>query len=459
MRSACAILVVVLAAVASGCSVFYEDTTPPDGTSTPLRLPPPPAVPTPAPFSFVDASWDPVSTLSVFVQELDRTSGRVVVNGVDTTPAVEPFTFAWGDGSTAKGWFPLEHTYADLGRSYTVTVTALYGSGQRGTAEARVRFADPDLSLISFHDEVRVEIPSQPISLRSGFYSVPDDLKAFDDSNFTVTSRFAVEYVLSIAAWIQCEFANGGVCTNDGTFRQVVLRDADFAGMYSLWYTDPVAFAAADYAFRGDPQYSSFFHEMGHNVALNTPANFRFGGKIDGRANAIYSETMAQIFQHATAFEIINNAETYGLWDALRDDIIDNAMAIYDGAGDTYRSYVSRGCPFDSWNDPAPDDDANVFDTFVTISFVFCQHAEQAGGFREPLKRMMRLLQTFDESMQVKYSQFANSPDAETFRATLMVAAMSYAFTTDLRSEFRSLGFPISDEEYDTLIAQARSSY
>ncbi|MBC8424286.1 hypothetical protein H8E07_09205 [bacterium] len=43
---------------------------------------------------------------------------------------------------------------------------------------------------------------------------------------------------------------------------------------------------------------------MGHNATLNFPAVHDYGGKIDGYVNAIYSETMAQIFQYATAYEL-----------------------------------------------------------------------------------------------------------------------------------------------------------
>jgi hypothetical protein len=118
----------------------------------------------------------------------------------------------------------------------------------------------------------------------------------------TPASRATVEYVLSVAAWIQCEFTNGDVYAPDGNFQQVVLRDADFGGMYSIWFTPPPGFAAGDYAFQGSPEDSSLFHEMGHNFTLNSPVEFCYGGKIDGWANAIFSETMAQIFAHATAF-------------------------------------------------------------------------------------------------------------------------------------------------------------
>jgi hypothetical protein len=37
-----------------------------------------------------------------------------------------------------------------------------------------------------------------------------------------------------------------------------------------------------------------------------------------------------------------------------------------------------------------------------------------------------------------------------------MVAALSYAFSQDLRAEFRKLNFPISDSDYSTLLSRAR---
>ena len=80
--------------------------------------------------------------------------------------------------------------------------------------------------------------------------------------------------MLSAAAAIQNDLANSNVCLVDGGFRQCVLRDPAAGGMYSIWYSSPVAFGSADYAFQGTPGYSSFFHEMGHNVTLNFPAGY-----------------------------------------------------------------------------------------------------------------------------------------------------------------------------------------
>jgi len=196
---------------------------------------------------------------------------------------------------------------------------------------------------------------------------------------------------------------------------------------------------------------------MGHNVTLNSPAGFYYGGKIDGCANAIFSETMAQIFQHATAFCILNDYQTYGLDEDLVADIKDSALSSMSIVRNSYESYLSGGKHFFSWNNPLTPED-ETFNTFMTIAYKFFEHAENnSSGYRAPLKRMMALLQTFDEDMRVRYDQQNNTEAAATFRSTLMVVALSYAFETDLRLEFRTLNFPITDPVYDELYRKASS--
>jgi hypothetical protein len=68
---------------------------------------------------------------------------------------------------------------------------------------------------------------------------------------------------------------------------------------------------------------------------------------------------------------------------------------------------------------------------------------------------MMQLLGKFDDDMWGQYAQDEDTPDADTFRATLMVAAESYAFGMDLRPEFDALNFPLDDDIVDDLIAAA----
>jgi hypothetical protein len=63
---------------------------------------------------------------------------------------------------------------------------------------------------------------------------------------------------------------------------------------------------------------------------------------------------------------------------------------------------------------------------------------------------MMRLLQTFNASDHARYQR----PDEDAFRATFMVAAMSYGFDRDLRQRFRDLAFAIDDAVYDEMMAR-----
>jgi len=451
-RAFALVLVGVCASVATlSCIAPIVPGPEPEPSST-LAIPSPPAVPRNATFSFETADIELSATLAVGVQEIDRITGRVVISGVDTAQPSIPFTFAWGDGIQDAGWFPMTHTYADTARDYEATVTAHYGAGRVGKEVVTISFVTPEMHPVAIPEEVGVTVPTNLVPLSSRVYASPTGLSVFGDNFLTSASRSTVEYVLSVAAWIQCAFANGDVYAPDGVFQQVVLRDADFGGMYSIWFTTPPSFAAGDYAFQGSPEYSSLFHEMGHNVTLNSPAAFCYGGKIDGWANAIFSETMAQIFAHATAYEIINCSSVYGLDTTTTASVRRSSVASYRFLRSRYNSYVAEGKRFSSWNDSGTSVD-ETFDTFMVLGYVFCEQAEQAGrGYREPLQRMMTLLQTFDAPMQDAYSPGENSPAAEAYRATLMVAALSYAFDQDLRPRFRELSFPVSDEIYASLI-------
>ena len=283
-------------------------------------------------------------------------------------------------------------------------------------------------------------------------YIPPQDLTGFDDAFFTTMPRETIEYILSCIAAIEYDFVNDNVFMYKDGFNQVMLRDPDFPGMYSLWYTIPVAFGVADYGFQGSIQYSSFFHEMGHNFTLNTPGGYYYGGKIDGNANAIFSESMAQIFQHAAAYELVNNHDEYGLGDDLSVEIGLSAKSSINIVRTAYERYIASGMPFASWNDPGTPMD-ETFDTFMTIAYVFFSHAETDGlEYRIPAKNMMDFLQIFDTEMEIKYDRLNNSPEADAFRATLLVTALSYGFSLDLRSEFQALNFPVSDDEFDYLV-------
>ena len=402
-------------------------------------------------------------TLQLWVQSVNAQTGQVVLNGVDTRSLTEAFTCDFGDGTTSKGWFPQKHTYADTSRNYVVKVMSHYTDGSIDRAEVLVRFVGPSVHPLAVPDHLAVTIPDRSgvLASRMPGYRPSSRLTPMQAHCFDVVPREVIEYVLSLAAVIQIDLANGDVLSPDGNFGQIVLWDPALqgGGMYSLWYTTPVSFAASCDAMKGIVAYSSFFHEMGHNVTLNFPRDHHYGGKIDGNANAIYSETMAQIFQHATAYEMLNHADAYGLSEDLAYDIAENATATFTVVRDAHTRYLHRDVEdrFSSWNNPnTPHDE--TFDTFMTLAYKFIEHAELANeGFRVPVQRLCRFLGCFDSQWRAQFSQHQNSSFAESFRATLMVAALSYAAETDLREEFKGLSFPIDDATFEDLTGHAQS--
>lgn len=406
-------------------------------------------------FDFKRQLFGTPSTLSVNLQSVNGSTGQIVANGADSQCPTTAFTWNWGDGTTSSGFFPQDHTYTDLTKNYIVEVTSHYTDGSTDKTQTQARFVAPVISPVALPSNVAVTIPTTDITLTSRMPGyVPPALTHFDNSHFGVVPRSTVEYVLTSAASIQKNFANGNMANVGGGFQQVVLRDSALSGggMYSLWYTDPVSFGAAGAAVNGSIQYSSFMHEMGHNFTLNSPGDYYYGGKIDGSANAIFSESMAQIFQHATAYEIINNAGDYGLSEDLVFDIKNSATSSMSIVRNAYKNYVDSGKNFYSWNDPGTPQD-ETFGTFMTIAYKFFEQAENSGnGYGIPLKRMMELLQLFDEDMMNSYDHLNDNIAADTFRSTLMVSAMSYGFSTDMRPEFEALNFPIDDTTYDKLM-------
>jgi hypothetical protein len=410
-------------------------------------------------FNFKKYLFDSLSTLSLYVDSINTGTGYVNVNGGDSRCPTNPFDWYWGDGNYSSGFFPLSHTYGNTEINYIVKVIANYSSGWKDTAELLIRFVPPSISPITLSDTISVYIPDHAISLGSRPFPGygPPSLAFFDNSFFTAIPRSSLEYILSVAADIQMDFVNHDTYLFESKFEQYMLRDSLFGGAYSLWFSNPVAFGVGDVFMRGNIGYSSLFHEMGHNISLNTPGTFYFGGRIDGNANAIFSETMAQIFQHATGYVLINNYLDYGLSEDIMSDIKQQVIQTINFVRFKYEEYCNSGYPYSSWNDPATPED-ETFLTFMTIAYKFFEHAENSGkGYLVPLKRMMTFLQGFCQNWSDSYDHNYNTAAADSFRATLFVKALSDAFQTDLRSEFRDLDFPVSNQIYDALPVELES--
>jgi ELWxxDGT repeat protein len=392
-------------------------------------------------------------TLAASLQTKNASTGEVAVNGVDNQAPQEGFTFIWGDGSSGNGFFPGTHTYSDKSRNYVISVVANYPNNKKDTVKILVDFVPLSIDPIGLDPMTRVFIPGSPFSFDGTRLYQPPSLTEFSDNAFTSFTRSQTEYILSIASSIGYDFVNHDAFLHNGKFEQFMLRDPVFAGAYSIWYTNPVGFGVNDsFLSGGDIDFSSLTHEMGHNYTLNVPANFYYGGRIDGNGNAIFSESMANMFAHAVGYQLLNSAEGYGLGEdvhfRLQTKFINSAKVIRMA----YDRYLANNKPFASWNDPdtGPDE---TFDTFMTIAFKFMEHAETENqGYREPFKRMIALLQQFNTDLAAQYDQQHNTAAADAFRATLMVAALSNAFDTDLRQEFIDLNFPINDDVFTTLI-------
>ena len=263
--------------------------------------------------------------------------------------------------------------------------------------------------------------------------------------------RSTVEYVLSVAAQLQLDFVNRDVLRIEDSFNQLILLDPGFGGAVSLWYTTPPSLAGGEYLFKDSIKYSSFFHEMGHNFTLNNPSRYNYGGKSDGNGNAILSESIAQIFQHVTAAEIIDRGGEFGIPEDIVLDVALDAENSMRSLKSHYEAYRSSGMRFSAWNDPDTPH-YETFGTFMTIGYKFFELAERQNmDYVASLKRMMSLLQTFDAESHELYDQRHDSLEGAMFRSTLMVTSLSCAFELDLRNEFRALHFPIDDYIYRRL--------
>jgi hypothetical protein len=377
--------------------------------------------------------------------------GRTVrIEGADSARVIEAFRFDWGDGRTSEGWFPATHTYAEADRNYPVTVTASYPTGTH-TARTEARFLPPRYEFRRVESVPRrVSIPREMVELATTMpgYDPSDGVTCFRDEEITPIPREVIEYVLDVGHHLQMDLCNRDVA-RPATRRVVVLKQTGLAGCASLWYSDPVAMACHPCYLRDDVGFSSLLHELAHNLTLNSPAKYRFGGKTDGPMNTIVSETLANIFQHATIHEILNTPGHYGLSEDVCRALEESGVQSIAVVREAHRAYRADPDRYTTYDDPDTERD-DTFDTFLTVAYVFCDLAERRGEYRGPLKRMMRLLQTFSGSDHARFQQRENEP----FRATFLVAAMSWGFREDLRERFRELRFPVSDKLYAKLLAR-----
>jgi hypothetical protein len=384
-------------------------------------------------------------TLSVSLVTVHGLSVRV--EGSDTARPEKPFVFDWGDGTTTEGRFPATHSYKSADRSYTITVTATHDDGTESVT-VRAALGPPDYGFQRLQSlPRRVSIPKSVVPLRTTMpgYAITEKPEAFAEDELQPNVRTAIEYVMDVAHQIELDFCNGDV-TEQARGPHVILKQRQFAGCASQWYSDPPSFECHPGYLVGEVDFSSLFHELGHSMTLNSPAKYRIGGKIDSPMSGAVSEALANFFQHATIYRILNTEGHWGLSDGFCALVREAGIRSIGVVRNAHKAYLSEPDGYTMYNDPATPRD-ETFNTFMTVVYVFCSLAEEHRDYRTPLKRTMRLLQTFNEADEARFLDREN----EGFRATLMVAAMSYGFDTDLRERFRKLHFPVSDAVYEEL--------
>jgi hypothetical protein len=407
-------------------------------------------------FNFQTVLFGQLQSLNLNIVSVNSTSGMVTINGGDTRQPGTPFSWQWGDGSTTSGFFPQTHTYSNTTSNYVVTVTAFYSGGTTGTCQTVVWFAPPSIHPVTLPPDTTVTVATSPQTLASrNGYGFSPTLTNFNTTSFGIISQTNIQYILTAAAAMERDFVNENYVLVNGQFQEVVMCDPSVAGYYTLWYASPVAFSGGNTnALAASIPWAFYFNEMGKNFTLNSPSNYCFGGKIDGDANAIISESFGGIFEIATAYELLNHGTELGLNSDLVADVNNSAITAASIVRANYNDYTNTGSVFHSWNNGTVNPDVTI-DTFSTISYKFLQHAEQSGqGYRVPLKRLMQALELFNSSWSNSFSPSIDTPAADSFRATLWVAALSYAFQTDLRNEFETLNFPVSDTTYTNLSTQ-----
>ena len=402
--------------------------------------------------------FEQTSTVTVYA-EASRTGVpcQIRVTGGDTRGNVNVFIFAWGDGYFTTGFFPQVHTYTACNTNYVVEVRPDYGTGPQPGALTLARLQNLYVNRSQDVSATPVTLPSAVPPFTSRHLPVPTTLQPMGAADLTGISFDDFAYVLAMGAKVQNDLVNLNRYPAGAPFQQVVLKDPAAANnsAYSQWYLDPMSLVLGTSGGPVTIGWSTYLRETGRSFGLNSPANYYYGGKIDGYASSTYAQTVALILQHAAGYELVRRHTEYGMGDDTATDmalsLLQSMQAVRSGAD----AYLAAGRPFNTWNDPLTGQDETI-GTYSTLAYTFLREAETRGlGYRIPTKRMMEFLQRFNTDWQVRYNPAINSQEAATFRSTLMVAAISHALQLDLRNSFQVLNFPVDAVLWNQMTGQS----
>ncbi len=179
---------------------------------------------------------------------------------------------------------------------------------------------------------------------------------------------------------------------------------------------------------KGYPQWGVYFHEMGHNFLGSGVKIWQFMPGLP--SDWVYSEGLATALGMYTAKALQKYSFRFGIPQKILDNIISSVW--HFGSTPDLDQYLSKGARY---SDMTP----SVLDDMIDV---ICSRY----GY-ESLYRFYSLFLSRDVP-------FNFTVDSETKQATLFVAALSVAVKHDLRTQFKSWGFPIDNIFYEEIIGE-----
>ncbi len=181
------------------------------------------------------------------------------------------------------------------------------------------------------------------------------------------------------------------------------------------------------------PQWFVFFHELGHDYAGQSARYNQWIENVSGSFNAAIAEGMASAFAQYAAQTMRQRRLQLAIPDSTLQEFERNALFPTSARWrNALNTYTSAGSP---WSRIDPDVFNGITATLMT----------EFGT--EWFARFASVLLPANSRFEF---QIGNESQAATF----MAAAMSAAAETDLRTRFRTWGFPIDDVYYNAIYGQ-----
>lgn len=454
--------------------------------------------------------------LGIFLQSQSPDGRMVEVNGGiwSDDANILGWTYDWNDGTANTGWFPMIHRYGWPG-DFTVTVTGYDDTGDTAVAQLVVTVPEPDPTDVVFvqiepgawsikdTDSLEVRLHAfdaywQPLSMAgravevwypgagdfvdvgvrrdtllmvtakplgerdyawSSIYVYVDGAPGMDAMNLMTNKHpgsFAHHHFWWVGSYlpdtffVACSLSVEEYChVNDLAFEADLVstygknaNQGDRSLFQGISYAPPVYGASGnpiglgDYSIPvgGRPYFNVIFHEMGHNFS---GVNHLFN--CIGMPGPFYQETIGEWYVQYNIDEILANhsgelsAEAIAMLEGFRDE-----GRVYHLS--EYYNYLNGGCQFDYMN-------ISTSHALVEKIYEYCD----GHGW----DRITLFLDFFEHGRLYDYSQIMANHGGignDTNRVTFLLAALTYAFGTDVRADFVPLNFPIDDSLYSDLL-------